>query len=314
MLVTAGTAASRSAHSGMTTAIARHAAVRFLAVALAAIAGLILLASLIAGQLGTVAGDVNVYWTAAERLRAGQNPFVESIPQVAYRYSPWFAMAWVPVTYLPRHAVETAWVGLQLAAVVYLVRPFWRKPAVLLVGPALLYAAMVGNVHPLMLAGLAYGVPRRSGPLFIALAASLKAVPILYVLWYLGRREWGKAALACALTVLLVAPMLAFDLSAYASAPGHTLSLAGRLPLAWILVAAATSVGALALARTRYGLLASSVAILAALPRLLLYDIGYLAVPLRPSADDVGVERAATDAVAAGRPSARVLDLERQPR
>ena len=80
-----------------------------------------------------------------------------------------------------------------------------------------------------------WGVERRSGPIWIALGASLKAVPLALALVYAGRGEWRKAAVAAGLTALLVAPMLLFDLSGYSTDPGpNQNSLAGVSPFLFI--------------------------------------------------------------------------------
>lgn len=57
--------------------------------------------------------------------------------------------------------------------------------------PILIGISAVGNAQALMVAWLVWGAERRSGPLWIALAASLKAVPILFAIVYIGRRQWG---------------------------------------------------------------------------------------------------------------------------
>lgn len=56
----------------------------------------------------------------------------------------------------------------------------------------ILLAASASALVPLIVAALVLGVERRTGPPWIAFAASLKAVPILFVVTYLGRREWVR--------------------------------------------------------------------------------------------------------------------------
>ena len=46
-----------------------------------------------------------------------------------YRYAPWFALAWVPFTYLPREAVLLVWQILMLAAGLTLLWPLLRPRA-----------------------------------------------------------------------------------------------------------------------------------------------------------------------------------------
>ena len=50
-------------------------------------------------------GDINAYWLAAHRLRDGEPLYLTNLSPDSYRvfrYAPWFAWAWVPLTYLPR--------------------------------------------------------------------------------------------------------------------------------------------------------------------------------------------------------------------
>src|SRR5207248_1690343 len=75
---------------------------------------------------------MDAYWNAAMRLRAGQPLYAPGLPTDSdlYRYAPWFAYAWVPLTYLPKGAVLVAWMGICLAAAIASVAPLlWRGPA-----------------------------------------------------------------------------------------------------------------------------------------------------------------------------------------
>jgi hypothetical protein len=131
-----------------------------------------------------------------------------------------------------------------------------------------------------MLAGLVWGVDRRAGPLVIALSASLKAVPILYVLLYVARGEWHRVAWTIGLTTALVLPMLLFDLGTYPTQPGNRPSLI-YLGTAWYIAAVLGSVALallVAMRSERFGLMAISAATFVAVPRLLAYDLSYLLV------------------------------------
>jgi hypothetical protein len=145
----------------------------------------------------------------------------------------------------------------------------------------LIWADSVGNVQPLMIAALVHGIDRRSGPLWIGVAASLKAAPILYVLLYLGRREWGRLLATLVVTALLTAPLLITPLRYYPAGPGdspgplwalHPILLGTGLAL----LAALTI--RLASQRSRYSRLSAAVTLLAALPRISLLDLSQLAV------------------------------------
>jgi hypothetical protein len=239
-----------------------------------------------------VGADVAAYWNAAERLRDGQPLYVAGEPNASdlYRYAPWFAVAWIPLTYLPHDAVVAGWVGLMVAAALVSTVPLlFRGPtgwaAFALFLPLQLQGAIFGNVQPLLVLMLMWGVERRSGPLWVAIGASLKAVPLVLALVYAGRGEFAKAAWALALTGILIAPMLLFDLANYPTSPGpNQQSLAGVSLVLFIPVAALSLAAAYLLARTPYRWLAGAVAMVASLPRLLTYEAGFMliGVPFRP--------------------------------
>jgi hypothetical protein len=227
--------------------------------------------------------DSGAYWEAAMRLRDGQ-PLFPPITNVeasdVYRYSPWFAWLWVPLTYLPRGVVGVAWSAVLIGASVAAILPLWRRQAwvaVLFFFPILIGISATGNVHPVLIAALVLGVERRSGPAWIAVAASLKAVPILFVVTYLGRRQWVRAALTVAITGVLVAPMLLYDLSDYVTTPGGAPLLIAWPPV-YVAVVVIGMLASLRLAQSRWGWLASATTVSLALPRFFLYDVTYLMV------------------------------------
>jgi hypothetical protein len=233
--------------------------------------------------------DGQVYWAAGERLRSGEALYpVAGDPEVAYfKYAPWFAWLWIPLTYLPKGLVQVGWSVVLLASVGVALLPIMRVRSVAavclaaLLGGLLIRTASTGNVHALLVAALVVGAPRRSGPIWIGIAASLKFVPILYALVYVGRRQWRRAGVALLVTVVLLAPALLQDLRGYPADPGDSLSLlsfAGPVP--WAVLALICAGVALALARGRHAWAAASVAVLAAIPRLQLYDVTYLLVGL----------------------------------
>ena len=250
---------------------------------LVALTGYALLSYAISRELGS---DVSAYWEAAERLRDGGTlyaPGAANAPDL-YRYAPWFAAAWIPLTYLPRDAVTAAWVGLMLAAALISTLPLLRRgpagwAAFAIFAPTQIEGAVYGNVQPLLVLILLWGVERRSGPLWVALGASLKAVPIVLAIVYAGRGEWRRAALTAALTLVLVAPTLLFDLSGYSFSAGpRQESLAGVSPFLFVPVAAAALVATWLLARTRFAWLAGGLTMILTLPRYLDYQIGFLLV------------------------------------
>jgi hypothetical protein len=260
----------------------------------AAFAALAVLLGLVSYALTTyalsreVGSDVSAYWNAAERLRAGQPLYVAGAANASdlYRYAPWFAAAWIPLTYLDHTVVTAGWVGLMIGAALVSTLPVLRRgpagwAAFAIFAPLQLQAAVFGNVQPLLVLVLMWGVERRAGPLWVALGASLKAVPVLLVLVYAGRGEWRRAGLSLGLTALLVVPAFLFDLSAYPTASGpNQMSLAGVSVWLWLAVGLAAMASSVVLARTRFAWLAGSLAMIAALPRLLDYEIGFLLVGL----------------------------------
>jgi hypothetical protein len=231
--------------------------------------------------------DAAAYWQAAERLRAGQDLYpvygnVEA--SEVYRYTPWLAWLTVPFTLLPVQVAGFIWSVILVAASTVAVWPLVRERRWLMVAffwPILIGISANGNVHALMLAPLVLGVERRSGPLWIALAASLKAVPILLVLVYAGRREWGRVAVTLALTALLVAPILFYDVSGYTTSVGEAGLLITYLPI-YVAVGAACVGLTLLLARTRWAWLSAATTMALALPRFFVYDVTLLLVGTVP--------------------------------
>lgn len=223
--------------------------------------------------------DVGAYWEAAFRLRDGLALYGGPADPDSYRvfrYAPWFAYLWVPLTYLPRQAAELIWAaGLGAASLAVLwallrLRTAATVALALALVPMFLSLVQVGNVQPLVVAMLAFGISRRSGPLWIALAASLKAVPILYLLVYAARRQWWRMAVALAATGLLVLPVLLTGVSGYTTDPGASFSLYYYAsPLVWAIVgAAAIAVAAwLAWRRSPFVWVATSVAVMLVAPR-----------------------------------------------
>jgi hypothetical protein len=223
--------------------------------------------------------DVDAYWDAAMRLRDGLPLYPEGVDPDNYRvfrYAPWFAAAWVPLTYLPQVAAELLWGGLLAASAIAILVGLarLRSPAgwalAFLITPWLLSLVQVGNIQPLVVAMLAYGISRPSGPLWLGVAASLKAVPILWALVYLARREWVRAALAIVVAGILVAPMLLVDLSGYSTDPGRSFSLYYYVsPTAWAIAAGASVLlaGWLAWRRSAYLWVAVAAAVMLVAPR-----------------------------------------------
>jgi hypothetical protein len=260
----------------------RRAAALIAAVAVVGVAAEVLLDAAMDWSLS----DMDAYWNAALRLREGR-PLYEASYSVGahdlYRYAPWFAYAWVPLTYLPRPLVAIAWEVVLLVATAVAVAPVlarrtWTSSLVaLLFGSFLLWTVAKANAQPLAVAAVVIGAQRRSGPLMIALATSLKAAPIAYIAVYIGRRDWWRVGWTLAVTAVLVAPMLLFDLSEYPAGPGLSMALFYSVsPGAWAAAALVAFAIAIWYARSRRAWLAASFAVIAAFPRLLDYDLSFL--------------------------------------
>lgn len=230
--------------------------------------------------------DVSAYWNAALRVQSGEPLYRTGLATDTglYRYAPWFAYAWIPLTHLPRQIVEGGWTVVLLAASLASTLPLLRHGAIgialcALLLPIQLDGAAFGNVQPLLVLMLMWGVERASAPVWIAIAASLKAVPILLVLVLLGRQQYRQALATFVLFGVLVLPMLLFDLSGYNTEPGPMqISLAQIwLPL-WAASALFAAFATWFWADTRFAWLIGSLALVAALPRLLSYELGFLLI------------------------------------
>jgi hypothetical protein len=243
-------------------------------------------------------GDINAYWLAALRLRDGERLYLAHVSPDSYqvfRYAPWFAWAWVPLTYLPRALVDWGWAAILAVAsgaiLVQIVR--LRTPAAwafaFLITPWLLSLVQVGNIQPLVVAALAFGISRRSGPIWIAITASLKGAPLLFALVYFARREWLRIGLTVAATAVFLAPFLLYDLSGYQTDPGRSVSFYYYVsPLAWAVTAAGAALVAVLLAvrRSPYVWVAAALAVMLLAPRTHVTYTTYLVVGLLNGGSD----------------------------
>jgi hypothetical protein len=239
---------------------------------------------------GLVWTDGRVYWMAGERVMAGEPLYPPGVdPDTSYRYAPWFAWLWAPLTLLPEWLVAGTWTAAMLVAWGVPVRTFaiggWSHRAIAaLAAPPLLVAALGGNVQPALVALLFLSLARRPGPVAVAVAASLKVFPILFVAVYLGRREWMRATIAVGVGALLWLPMLAFGVSSYPSAVGGPLSLWSISPVVYIGVFAVAAIWAL----RRHDWPSGSVLVLIGTSvRFIPYHLGYLFCSAPPEADHV---------------------------
>lgn len=238
-------------------------------------------------------GDVQIYWEAGERIRSGEPLYPGDAPFRSFRYAPWFAWMWAGFSFLPYWLVAIVWEVALLVACVAVAIPFLRSGVIGLafagiMVPLLFAVSAGGNVQALLVVSLLYGIDRRTGPLWIALAASLRATPILFVAVYAARREWGRFWLTLGLTALLVAPMLWDDpMTLVTGVAGREPGLLSFSPLAFAVVAGASvAITAwLAWRRSPYTILGAATAAVLASPKLFGYDVTtFLAV--HPDGED----------------------------
>lgn len=236
--------------------------------------------------------DGGAYYDAAFRLTHGQALYPPINPEAheVYRYAPWFAIAWIPLTILPRdvalHAWSLAMLGCAVASVWPLLRrPSWARVALaVLVGQTLIETAMFGNAHPLVVALLVWTAGRRSFPAWVGVAASIKLAPLAFALVWAGRRQWAPVAISVGTAALLFAPMLLFELGNYPTDPGTgLLSLYAVSPPLWAAVALASVVitAWLAARGSPYAWVAAAVLMFLGPPRVVTSYLGFLLVAVQ---------------------------------
>ena len=223
--------------------------------------------------------DWRTYIAAADRVATGGPVYDWSTSaEHVYRYAPWFAYALVPFRALPPGLADAAWTAFVVAGVIAAVAPLIAHRTLAGFGLALLAAGLLtrvastGNVHPVLIAGLVLGLHTRAGPILIAAAASLKAVPILFAAVYIAERRWTALVVTLVVTAVLVAPMAWLG---YELAPGPSESLFGVSPALWAIAALGSILvlGWLTMGRSGYVALGAGAAAYLALPRAFLYDI-----------------------------------------
>jgi hypothetical protein len=267
-------------------------AVRLIAITAAVLGVIVLIGAAFSSH---VQPDADAYWHAALRLRDGQALYggPRGDETEIYRYAPWFAFAWVPLTYLGQDAAYVVWRGILLASTLLAIWPLVRKPSPAAITLALLMGGLMvsnlpaANVTPLVVGALVVGLRSRAGPILLGLAASLKLFPLVLLAGYLAERRWLAAVVATAMTAVPWLSLLAFDLRLYLEMGSPTfyvggISLFAVSPLLWLPVAAATAaiVVWLAFRGSPWTWLAAGAAIPLAVPRVWLPDAAYVLVGL----------------------------------
>lgn len=221
--------------------------------------------------------DMDVYLTAAKRLRDGQELYVAGDSAVsAFWYSPWYAVVWIPLTYLPRDVVAIGWSAILIGAtgvVCWLLsrRSAWGVVVAVLIGPPLFAVSAGGNIQSLMVLALLVGFHRSWGPVAVAAIGSLKLTPFLLVAVYVARREWWKAGISIVLGAVLLVPGLLMGMVRLGIEWDAAPALLGASPVLYglLLIGAVISVFVVP---ARFALLAAATATILALPRLFIYD------------------------------------------
>jgi len=232
--------------------------------------------------------DAGAYYDAASRLVEGGELYPASHPDAheVFRYAPWFAYAWIPMTVLPRDVALHVWSVAMLGCTLVAVWPLLTRGTAAaislgaLLGAFLAETAMFGNAHPAVVALLVVTARSSWFPVAAGVATSIKLAPILFVTPWLWRRRWSKAAGALAVATVLWAPALLFDLSGYVTDPGSgLLSLYAVSPWVWLAVALVSgAVAAVAVASgSRYAWVALAFFMFLGPPRVALSYLGFLA-------------------------------------
>ncbi|HET6381255.1 MAG TPA: glycosyltransferase 87 family protein [candidate division Zixibacteria bacterium] len=290
-----------------------EAIARLAAVTIAGFGAVILIG---AGWIPGVKPDADAYWLAALRLREGEPLYLPAAAYAdeidIYRYAPWFAYAWVPLTYLPQESAYLVWRALLAAGAVAAVLPILRRltPAglvlTLLIFSLLVSNLPAANVTALLVGALAVSLRTRAGPVVLGLAGSLKIFPLLLVFGYVAERRWRDAVVAVGVAAILWAHLLAFRLENYPTEFGGV----GLYRLAawlWpvVAVAAVVVIGGLAHRRSRWTWLAAGAAIPLAVPRIWLPDAAYTATAVGPTGTSAGGAPAARPGTARTSPRPR---------
>lgn len=263
-------------------------AARLLALAVAALGVAVLIGAVVSQ---TVRPDAEAYWLAAQRLREGLPLYASPRGDETeiYRYAPWFAFAWVPLTYLGHDMAFAVWRGILLVAIVGGLWPLVRRPTpasitlTVLMGGLLISSLPQANATPLMVGALAMALRTRAGPLVLGLAGSLKVFPLVLVAGYVAERRWLHAVVAIGISGVLWLHLLAFDVRLFMQIGGPSFYLGGVSlldvsVLLWLPVAMVCSLVLMALVvrRSPWSWLAAGAAIPLAVPRVWLPDAAYV--------------------------------------
>lgn len=144
-----------------------------------------------------------------------------------YLYSPAFAQLLAPLSALPWPIFAALWSAINLGALVWMTGPRLAAVLFLLPGSPVADEISTGNLHLLLGAAVVLGF-RTSGTW--ALPMLTKLTPGVGVLWFAGRRDWRRLAIAVGVPAAIAAV-------SFAAAPGlwlewvETLRRSGGVPV-----------------------------------------------------------------------------------
>jgi hypothetical protein len=256
--------------------------------------------------------DVRAYYDAGARLNAGL-PLYEQTATTNdpgfYRYPPLLAIAFRPLALLPYETAALIWeaflIVLFIGTLVRLgLRNEWTWIVSGWLAAPIAWSLAVGQAQVAVTFLVAIGTPWG-----IALAGHLKILPIIVVVYWVGRRDWRSvgrfAAWLIGLTVLTFvlepAGTIAFigftDLGQVGEV--RNMSLYEISPFLWAAFVLALLALAFRFARTPAGWPLAVAASVLATPRLLMYQLSTLQAGVRPP-DDQSVEAPIADRRVAG--------------
>ena len=132
----------------------------------------------------------------------------------AFLYSPAFAQAFTPLTWLPWAVFAGLWAALNLAALTWMAGPALAGLLLVIPGSPVIDEVGTGNIHLMLGAAIALSF---RWPAAWALPLLTKVTPGVGVLWLASARKWRSLAIAVgataaiALVSFVLAPQLWFD-------------------------------------------------------------------------------------------------------
>lgn len=198
-------------HAGTDTAVRRtarliHRLLKPLALVLIWYVGVILGGAAVASYFitdDTFGSDAHAYWLALQNELTYDRAPGEGD---AYLYSPAFRLALIPLAKLPWPFFLLVWMGLEVAILIWLVKPLpkiWALPLFLCCMPEI----VVGNINILLAAAAVIGMQR---PIFWTFPILTKVALGIGLTWFVFQGNWkallrgaGGAALIVAILYLI---------------------------------------------------------------------------------------------------------------